>query len=196
MPEPRTPCCPRRGSHSLTTWQPTYENTGQQGRNAGCSGPRTQNKPSGFAPPTYKNMRPNFRVCSDHERRKDWRTASFKTTMRRSRPQNRHQNNLGPNRGSVQGEQTPQPAGPNGLNRNRKGPQRHHRLIHNRSQRPKRAHSSRRRNVPPCPLNGQTAQKYRGCWGPRLEGNRIDLYGSGARYKADWPHLANMATCS
>ena len=81
MPQPRTPRCMRRGSHSLATWQPTYENTGQQGRNAGCPGPRTRNEPSNFAPPTYKNTR-----TTDQERGKDRHTASFKTATRRSRP--------------------------------------------------------------------------------------------------------------
>ena len=126
---------------------------------------------------------------------KDRHIASFKTATRRSRPPHRHQNNPGPSRGLVQGQRTPRPAGPNGPNRNQKRPQRHHRLIHKRSQRPKRAHSSRRRNVPPCTPNGQTAQKYSGCSGPRLEGNQSNLYGSGARYRADLPHLAKMATC-
>ena len=50
--------------------------------------------------------------------------------------------------------------------------------------------------VPPCTPNGQMAQKSRGWSGPRLEDNRSNLYGSGARYRAHWPHLANMATCS
>ena len=70
------------------------------------------------------------------------------------------------------------------------------RLIRNQSQSPKRAHSSRRRNVLPCTPSGQTARKYRGCLGPQLGGNRSNLSGSGGRYRADWPHPANMATCS
>ena len=195
MPQPQTPRCPRRGSHSLATWQPTYQNTGQQGRNAGCPGPRKRNEPSNFAPPAYKNTQPNFGVCTDHKRGKDRHTAYF-TATHQSRPPNRHQNNPGPSRGPVQGEQTPRPAGPNGPNQNQKRPQRRHRPIHNRSQRPQRAHSSRQQNVPPCTPNGQTARKYRGYSEPRLEDNRSNLYGSGARYRADWPHQANMATCS
>ena len=55
---------------------------------------------------------------------------------------------------------------------------------------------SHRRNVPPCTPNGQTAQKYREYTEPRLEDNQNNLYGSGARYTANWPHRANMATYS
>ena len=110
-------------------------------------------------------------------------------------PKNRHQKNPGPRPGPLSGVRTPRPAGPNGPNRNRKRPQRRNRLTHNRSQRPKRAHSSRRQNLPPCTPNGQTARKYRGCSEPRLEGNRSNLYRSGARYRAEWPDLASMATC-
>ena len=50
------------------------------------------------------------------------------------------------------------------------------------------------RNVPPCTPNGQTAQKYKEYTEPHLEDNRNNLYGSGARYRADWPHRANTAT--
>ena len=184
----RTLCCPRRVSHSLATWQPTYEDTGQQGRNAGCPGPRTRNERSSFAPPAYKNTQTNFVVCTDHNRGKDRHTAYF-TATHRSRPPNRHQKNPGQNRSPVQGERTPRPAGPNRPNRSQKRPQHRHRPIHNRSQRPQRAHSSGQRN-------GQTARKYTEYSEARLENNRSNLYGSGARYRADSPHQANLATCS
>ena len=147
------------------------------------------------APPAYKNTQTGFGVCEGHRRDRDRHTA-YSTATHRSWPPNRHQNNPGPSRGPARGERTPRPAEPNGPNRSQKRPQRHHHSIHNRRERPQRAHLSRRRNVPPCTPNGQTAQKYRECSGPRLEDNRSNLYGSGARYKADWPHGANMATCS
>ena len=100
------------------------------------------------------------------------------------------------NQGPAQGGRTPRHAGPNGPNRSPKWPERRRHPIHNRSRRPRRAHFSRRRNVPPCTPDGQTAQKYRECTEPHLEDNRINLYRSGARYRAEWPHRAKMATCS
>ena len=77
-----------------------------------------------------------------------------------------------------------------------KAAQHTHHPINNRSQRPQRAVTSRQQNVPPCTPNGQTAQKYREYQEARLKDNGSNLYGSGARYRADWPHRAKMATCS
>ena len=93
-----------------------------------------------------------------------------------------------PNRGPARGERTAQPAGPNGPNRSPKWPQRRRHPIRNRSRRPQHARFSHGRNVPPCTPNGQTAQKYKEDTEPRLKGNRNNSYGSGARYRAGWPH--------
>ena len=52
---------------------------------------------------------------------------------------------------------------------------------HSRSQSPRRAHSSRWRNVMPCTLNGQMAQRYKGYSEPRSKDNQNSSYASGAR---------------
>ena len=83
MPQQQTPRCPRRGSLSLATWQPTQENTGHHGRNAGYPGHQTRKEPSNFAAPAYKNTRTNFEVCV---RNKDRHTASFKTPCAEASP--------------------------------------------------------------------------------------------------------------
>ena len=196
MPQPQTLHCPRRCPHSLATWQPTEENTGHHGWNAGCPGPGTRNKPSNFAPPTYKSTQTNFEVCTDPVRDKDRHTASFKTATHQSQPRSQRQNNPSQSGGVVQGEQASRPAGPKGPSPSQKRPQCHHRPIYSRSQRPRRAHSSRWRNVPPCIQNAQRAREYKGFFGPRSKDNRSNLYGPGAKYRADWPLPANMATCN
>ena len=99
MPQPETPRCPRRGSHSLASWQPPYENTGHHRPNAGCPVPRTRNNPSNFAPPACKNTQTNFAVCSDPVTDKDGHTACFTTATRRSQPPSRRQKKPSPSRG-------------------------------------------------------------------------------------------------
>ena len=103
-------------------------------------------------------------------RDKDRHTASFITATHQSQPPTWRHNNPDPNRGLAQKERASRPTGRNGPNRSRKRPQYRRRLNHSRSQRPRRAHSSRWPNVPPCTLNGQTARKYKGCSGATLKG--------------------------
>ena len=193
MPQPRTPRYPRHGLHSRTTWRPMCGSTAQHRRSAGCPGPRTRNELSNSAPPAYKNTRIDFGLCTGRRRDRDRHTA-YSAATHRSQPPNRRQSSPNANRGPARGERTPQLAGPNGPNRSPKWPQRRRHPIRNRSRGPQHARFSHGRNVPPCTPNGQTAQKYKEYTEPRLKGNRNNLYGSGARYRADWPHRANTAT--
>ena len=117
-----------------------------------------------------KNTQISSGVRTGRRRDRDRHTA-YSARTHRDRPPNRRQKSPDPNRGPAQGGRTPRPAGPSGPNRSPKWPQRRRHPIHNRSRRPWRAHFSRRRNVPPRTLNGQTAQNYRVCTEPRLEDN-------------------------
>ena len=65
----------------------------------------------------------------------------------------------------------------------RKRPHCPHRANHSRSQSPRCAHSSRWRSVTPCTLNGQTAQKYRGCLGPQLKEQPKQFVSFGSKKK-------------
>ena len=184
MPQPQTPRYPRCGSRSLATWLNTYANTGLHRRNAGCPGTRTRNELSNMAPPTCKNTRTNFEVCTDPVRDKHQHTASSTTSTtatRRSQPPSRRQNKPGPRQGLVLRGQASRPARPNDRNRSRKRRQCCHRWNHSRSVSPRRAHSSRWRSVTPCIWNGQTAQKYKAYSGQRSKDNQSNSYGFGAR---------------